>query len=64
MGNGNALSKSLFREAEAAFPEADEAPLTDHEMIKGFNVQQLASRDDFPCHEDVLNTYMENHLTV
>jgi hypothetical protein len=52
--------RGLLCETKAALPEANEAPLSDHEMIDGLNIQQLACGDDFARHQHILNIYMEN----
>ena len=52
------------RKPQAPFPETHEAPRPNHQMIYHIDIEELACGDDLACHEHVLNTYMENHLTV
>jgi len=54
----------LASKAKPFFTHTAVASLPNHQMIEDIDVEQLAGRDDLVRDEHVLNTYMENHLTV
>ncbi len=50
--------------AQAALPERDPNTIPQDKVIQHVDVEQLACGNDLVRHQNILNIYMENHLTV
>jgi hypothetical protein len=50
--------------SEPALTKANEAALSDYQVIEHFHIEQFTSLHDLARHQHILNIYMENHLTV